>query len=62
MSNKTLDRLLLTQKELKENKKQISDLSDKELDEMIALYKIQTEIKKKKLREYKEKFMKHRKI
>lgn len=62
MSNNTvLKRLLQIQKDLKENKIKISDLSDKELDEMINLYKIQTDIKKKKLKEYRDKFVNSKK-
>lgn len=61
-NNIVLKRLLQIQKDLKENKIKISDLTDKELDEMINLYKIQTDIKKKKLKEYRDKFVNLKKI
>ena len=51
----TKDRILALQRNLKEKQIEISDLTDKELDEMIELYKGQIEEKKNKLKNYRMK-------
>ena len=50
------DKIIALQRKLKEKQIEISELTDEELDEMIALYKVQIEEKKNKLRNYKAKF------
>lgn len=49
------DNILLLQRKIKEKQIEISDLTDQELDEMIALYKGQIEEKKQKLKQYRTK-------
>ena len=57
----TKDRILALQRNLKEKELEISDLTDKELDEMIELYKGQIEEKKNKLKQYRNKMMRNKK-
>jgi len=52
---KTNDRLLYLQKELKSNKIKISELTDKELDDLIELYELQIKEKREILKGYKAK-------
>lgn len=46
------DNIIMLQRKIKEKQIEIADLTNHELDEMIALYKEQIEAKKEKLRQY----------
>lgn len=46
------DNIIMLQRKIKEKQIEIADLTNYELDEMIALYKEQIEAKKEKLRQY----------
>lgn len=52
------DKILALQRKLKEKQMEISELTNKELDEMIELYKVQIEEKKQKLKQYRNKIFK----
>lgn len=49
------DRILFLQRQLKEKQIEMSDLTDKELDELIELYETQIKEKNETLKRYKEK-------
>ena len=52
------DKIIALQRKLKEKQIEIAELTDEELDELIAIYKQQIEYKKDKLRLYKNKIKK----
>jgi len=54
---KNKDNILLLQRKIKEKQMEISELTDQELDEIIALYKGQIEEKKQKLKQYRRKII-----
>lgn len=55
------EKILSIQRKLKQKQIEISELTDKELSEMIELYKIQIENKKSKLKVYRDKFFRNKK-
>lgn len=54
------NKILAIQRKLKEKQIEIADLTDKELDEMIELYKSQIEEKKSRLIQYRNKMIKNK--